>query len=131
MTNRNSRKEWQKYGISLPNFRILRIKKKILQAFREKEKKKSHIKNQESDFIAPPEAGRQWYNIFKFLKEYIFRPRFLYLTKLSIKAGKPRTFSDLQGFRKIMSHASFPKRPLDNVFHRNKGIKTQDPGRER
>lgn len=113
----------------IAKFQNIEDKEKNLTSFqRERERKVTY---QESDFTAPPEAGRQWYNIFKFLKEYIFPSRFLYLTKLSIKLGKPRTFSDLQGLRKIMSHASFPRRPLDNVFHKNKGIKTQDPGRER
>ena len=46
------------------------------------------------------------------------------------KEDKPRTFSDIQGLRKIMSHAYFPRRPLNNVFHKSKNIKTQDPGRE-
>ena len=47
-----------------------------------------------------------------------------------MREGKPRAFSDVQGLRNIMSHACFPRRPLNNVFHKSKSIKTQDPGRE-
>lgn len=95
------------------------------------ERGKKKVTCEESDFAAPPEAERQWYNIFTFLWEYIFPSRFLYVTKISLKkGGKPKTFSDVQQLRKIMSHAYFPRRPLNNVFHKSKSIKTQDPGRE-
>ena len=45
--------------------------------------------------IAALEAGRQWSNILKFLKDHNFQPRNLYGVELSIKGESIiKTFSD-------------------------------------
>lgn len=90
-----------------------------------KRKSRPHSKDQKSkwhpDFSTVLlEAGRQWSSNFKFLNENYFQPKLLFSPTLSVKyEDRIKTFSNMQGLGKCISHPSLLRELAKHVLHQN------------